>query len=54
MLSTKPRGKDTMYAQMLQNLERTRASVRSYICKALTISDEECMLALTENDFLTI
>ena len=43
-----------MYAQMLQNIERTRAAVRSSISKASTISDEECWLALTENDFLTI
>ena len=34
--------RDTMYAQMLQNLERTRAAVRSSISKASTISDEEC------------
>ena len=43
-----------MYAQMLQNLERTRAAVRSSISKASTISDEECQLALMEDDFLTI
>ena len=42
------------YAQMLQNLKRTRADVRSSISKASTISDEECQLALTEDDFLTI
>ena len=34
--------RDAMYAQMLQNLERTRAAVRSSISKASTISDEEC------------
>ena len=34
-------GRDTMYAQMLRNLERTRAAVRSSISKASTISDEE-------------
>ena len=39
---------------MLQNLKRTRAAVRSSISKASTISDEECQLALTEDDFLTI
>ena len=33
--------RDAMYAQMLQNLERTRAAVRSSISKASTISDEE-------------
>ena len=43
-----------MYAQMLQNLERSRAAVRSSISKASTISDEECQLALTEDDFLVI
>ena len=46
--------RDAMYAQMLQNLERTRAAVRSSISKASTISDEECQLALTEDDFLAI
>ena len=46
--------RDAMYAQMLQNLERTRAAVRSSISKASTISDEEHQLALTEDDFLTI
>ena len=39
---------------MLQNLERTRAAVRSSISKASTISDKECWLALTEDDFLAI
>ena len=39
---------------MLQNLKRTRAAVRSSISKASTISDEECWLALTEDDFLAI
>ena len=46
--------RDAMYAQMLQNLESTRAAVRSSISKASTISDEEHQLALTEDDFLTI
>ena len=31
-----------MYVQMLQNLERTRAAVRSSINKASTISGKEC------------
>ena len=44
--------RDTVYPQMLQNLERTRVAVRSSISKASTISDEECQLALTEDDFL--
>ena len=43
-----------VYAQMLQNLERTRAAVRRSIIKASTISDEEHQLALTEDDFLAI
>ena len=43
-----------MYAQILQNLERTRAAVRSSIGKASTISDDERRLALTEDDFLAI
>ena len=43
-----------MYAQMLQNLERTRAAVRGSISKASTISDEEGQLAITEDDFLAI
>ena len=34
--------RDAMYAQMLQNLEKTRAAVRSSISKVSTISDEEC------------
>ena len=33
--------RNAVYAQMLQNLERTRAAVRSSISKASTISDEE-------------
>ena len=43
--------RDAAYAQMLQNLKRTRAAVRSFISKASTISDEECQLTLTEDDF---
>ena len=39
---------------MLQNLERTRAAVRSSISKASTIPDEEHRLTLTEDDFLVI
>ena len=46
--------RDTMYAKMLQNLERTRAAVRSSISKASTISDEEHQWTLTEDDFLVI
>ena len=40
-----------MYGQMLQDLEQTRAAVRSSIGKASTISDEEHQLALTEDVF---
>ena len=43
-----------MYAQMLQDFERTRAALRSTISNASTILDKECQLALTEDDFLTI
>ena len=43
-----------MYAQMLQDLKRTRAAVRSSISKASTISDEEHWVALNEEDFLAI
>ena len=46
--------RDAMYAWMLQNLVSTRAAVRRSISKASTISDEECWLALTEDDFLAI
>ena len=46
--------RDGVYAEMLQNLERTRAAVRSSISKASTISDKEHHMALTEDDFLAI
>ena len=46
--------RDVVYARMLHNLERTRAAVRNSISKASTISDEECKLTLTEDDFLVI
>ena len=46
--------RDAMYVQMLQNLERTRAAVRSSISRASTISDEEYQLTLMEDDFLAI
>ena len=46
--------RDVMYAQMLQNLERTRAAVRSSISNASTISDEEHQLTLMKDDFLCI
>ena len=46
--------RDAAYAQMAQNVERTRAMVRNSISRASTISAEECQLALTEDDFLVI
>ena len=46
--------RDALYAKMLQNLERTRAAMRSSISKASTVSDEEHRLNLTEDDFLVI
>ena len=46
--------RDTVYAQMLQNLDRTRAAVRNSISRASTISAKECQLALAEDDFLII
>ena len=46
--------RDAAYAQMVQNVEKTRAMVRNSISRASTISAEEHQLALTENDFLAI
>ena len=46
--------RDNVYAQMLKNLERTRAAVRSSISKASTISDKEHRLTLMEDDFPVI
>ena len=46
--------RDAVYAQMLQNLERTGAVVRNSISRASTISAEECQLTLTEDNFLVI
>ena len=46
--------RDAAYAQMVQNVEKTRAMVRNSISRASTISAEECQLALTEDDFLVI
>ena len=45
---------DATYAQMVQNLKKTRAMVRNSVSRASTISAEECQLTLTENDFLAI
>ena len=46
--------RDAVYAQMLQNLERTRAAVRNSISRASTISAKEYQLTLTEDDFFII
>ena len=46
--------RDAIYAQMVQNLEKTRAVVRNTVSRASTISAEECQLTLTEDDFLAI
>ena len=46
--------KDVIYAQMVQNLEKTRTMVRNSVSRASTISAEECQLTLTEEDFMTI
>ena len=39
--------REATYAQMVQNVERTRAMVRNTASRASTISAEECQLALT-------
>ena len=46
--------RDATYAQMVQNLEKTRAIVRNSVSRASTISAEEHQLTLTEDDFLAI
>ena len=46
--------RDAIYAQMVQNLEKTRAVVRNSVSRAFTISAEEHQLTLTENDFVAI
>ena len=46
--------RDAIYAQMVQNLEKTRAVVRNSVSRASTISAEEHQLTLTEDGFLTI
>ena len=43
--------RDAIYAQMAQNLEKTRAMVRNSVSRASTISAEEHQLTLTEDDF---
>ena len=46
--------RDATYAQMVQNLEKTRAIVRNSVSRASTISAEEHQLTLTEDDVLVI
>ena len=43
--------RDAAYAQMIQNVEKTRAIVRNSVSRASTISAEEHHLTLTEDDF---
>ena len=46
--------RDATYAQMVQNLEKTRVMVRNSVSRASTISAEEHPLTLTKDDFLAI
>ena len=46
--------RDATYAQMVQNLEKTRVMVRNSVSRASTISAEKHQLTLTEDDFLAI
>ena len=46
--------REVAYAQMAQNVERTRVVVRNAISRTSTISAEEHQLTLTEDDFLII
>ena len=46
--------RDTAYAQMVQNVEKTRAMVKNSVNRASTISTEEHLLTLTEDDFSVI
>ena len=46
--------RDSIYARMLHNLERTRAVVRNSISRVSTILAEEYQLTLTKTDFLVI
>ena len=39
---------------MVLNVEKTRAMVRNSVSRASTISAEECLLTLNEDDFLVI
>ena len=46
--------RDAIYAQMVQNIEKTRAVVRNTVSRVSTIFAKECQLTLTEDDFLAI
>ena len=46
--------RDVAYAQMVQHVEKTRAMVRNSVSRASTISAEEHLLTLTEDDFMVI
>ena len=46
--------RDATYAQMAQNLEKTRVIVRNTVSRASTISAEKHQLTLTENNFMII
>ena len=46
--------RDATYAQMVQNVVKTRAMVRNSVSRASAISTEECLLTLTEDDFFVI
>ena len=46
--------RDAAYAQMVQNVEKTRVMVRNSVSRASTISTEEHLLTLTEDVFLVI
>ena len=53
-MTKKTRGTRCSVCSNVTRPQRTRAAVRSSICKASTISDEEHWLALTEDNFLAI
>ena len=46
--------RDAACAQLIQNVEKTRAMVRNSVSRASTISVEEHHLTLTEDNFLAI
>ena len=46
--------RDEAYKGMSRNLEKVREVTRSTLSRASTISTEECQMALTETDFITI